>query len=31
VSKAFYKSLLVDSGYEGEDYDEFSTWLGNTA
>lgn len=31
VSKQFYKSLLVESGYQGEDYDEFSTWLGTTA
>jgi len=30
VSKNFYKSLLVESGYQGEDYDEFSAWLGNT-
>ncbi|KAJ9532230.1 component of cytosolic 80S ribosome and 60S large subunit [Haematococcus lacustris] len=30
VSKAFYKSLIVDSGYQGEDYDEFSNWLGKT-
>jgi hypothetical protein len=28
VAKDFYKSLLVDSGYQGEDYDEFATWLG---
>lgn len=28
LSKAFYKSLLVDSGYQGQDYDEFSNWLG---
>jgi len=31
VSKTFYKSLLVESGYQGEDYDEFSTWLGTSA
>jgi len=30
VGKAFYKSLLVDSEYQGEDYDEFSKWLGST-
>jgi len=28
VSKQFYKSLLVESQYQGEDYDEFATWLG---
>jgi len=25
--KAFYKSMMVDSNYKGEDYDNFSTWL----
>lgn len=30
VSKQFYKSLLVESAYQGEDYDEFSTWLGTS-
>uniref|UniRef100_A0A7S0RBK1 Large ribosomal subunit protein uL4 C-terminal domain-containing protein n=1 Tax=Chlamydomonas leiostraca TaxID=1034604 RepID=A0A7S0RBK1_9CHLO len=28
IGKTFYKSLLVDSGYQGEDYDEFANWLG---
>jgi large subunit ribosomal protein L4e len=28
VGKAFYKSLLVDSEYQGEDYDQFDKWLG---
>jgi len=25
--KAFYKSMMVDSNYKGEDYDNFSSWL----
>lgn len=31
AGKAFYKNLLVESAYQGEDYDEFSNWLGTTA
>eukprot|EP00195_Chlamydomonas_chlamydogama_P014652 CAMPEP_0202899776 /NCGR_PEP_ID=MMETSP1392-20130828/8395_1 /ASSEMBLY_ACC=CAM_ASM_000868 /TAXON_ID=225041 /ORGANISM="Chlamydomonas chlamydogama, Strain SAG 11-48b" /LENGTH=405 /DNA_ID=CAMNT_0049586037 /DNA_START=38 /DNA_END=1255 /DNA_ORIENTATION=+ len=31
VGKAFYKQLLVDSEYQGEDYEVFSNWLGTTA
>jgi len=30
LGKRFYKSLLVDSEYQGEDYDVFSNWLGST-
>jgi hypothetical protein len=30
IGKTFYKSLLVDSEYQGEDYDQFSNWLGTT-
>jgi len=30
-AKAFYKKLIVDSEYQGEDYDQFSNWLGSTA
>jgi large subunit ribosomal protein L4e len=30
VSKAFYKQLVVDSEYQGEDYEVFSKWLGST-
>ena len=29
--KAFYKGLTSESDYKGEDYDVFSSWLGNTA
>ena len=29
--KAFYKGLTADSDYQGEDYDVFSSWLGQTA
>ena len=28
VGKKYYASMLVDSEYQGEDYDQFSTWLG---
>jgi len=28
VSKAFYKQMVVDSEYQGEDYEVFSRWLG---
>jgi large subunit ribosomal protein L4e len=28
--KQFYQSLVVDSEYQGEDYDVFSNWLGTT-
>lgn len=28
--RAFYKSMIADSDYQGEDYDVFSSWLGNT-
>ncbi|KIZ07413.1 60S ribosomal protein L4 [Monoraphidium neglectum] len=28
VGKAFYKQLIVDSEYQGEDYEVFSKWLG---
>jgi len=30
LGKTFYKSMLVESEYTGEDYDEFSNWLGTT-
>jgi len=30
LSKKFYKQMIVDSDYQGEDYDQFSNWLGNT-
>lgn len=30
IGQAFYKSMLVESEYTGEDYDEFSNWLGTT-
>lgn len=29
--KAFYKQMVKDSDYLGEDYDVFSSWLGTTA
>lgn len=29
--KAFYKGLTAESDYQGEDYDVFSSWLGQTA
>ncbi|KDD73527.1 ribosomal protein L4/L1 [Helicosporidium sp. ATCC 50920] len=28
VSRAFYKTLVSDSDYQGEDYDVFANWLG---
>eukprot|EP00955_Chlamydomonas_euryale_P046068 353313-Chlamydomonas_euryale.AAC.11 len=28
VGKKFYQQMIVDSDYKGEDYDEFSKWLG---
>lgn len=28
VGKAFYKQMVVDSEYQGEDYDVFSKWIG---
>lgn len=28
--KAFYKGLTADSDYVGEDYEVFSSWLGQT-
>jgi large subunit ribosomal protein L4e len=28
VGKAFYKQMIVDSEYQGEDYEVFSKWLG---
>jgi hypothetical protein len=28
VGKKFYKQMIVDSEYQGEDYDEFGRWLG---
>jgi large subunit ribosomal protein L4e len=31
VGKAFYKSMIVESEYQGEDYDQFSNWLGTSA
>jgi len=30
VGKDFYKKMVVDSDYVGEDYDVFSNWLGST-
>ncbi len=30
VGKAFYKQMMVDSEYQGEDYEVFSNWLGVT-
>lgn len=29
VGKAFYKKMIVDSEYQGEDYEVFDKWLGN--
>lgn len=29
--KAFYKGLTTESDYQGEDYDVFSSWLGQSA
>lgn len=31
IAKNFYKQLIVDSEYQGEDYDQFSKWLGSSA
>jgi hypothetical protein len=28
VAKTFYKQMVVDSEYQGEDYEVFSNWLG---
>ena len=28
TGKAFYKQMIVDSEYQGEDYEVFNTWLG---
>lgn len=30
LAKSFYKQLITDSDYVGEDYEVFSQWLGNT-
>jgi large subunit ribosomal protein L4e len=30
VSKGFYNQLVVDSEYQGADYEVFSNWLGTT-
>jgi large subunit ribosomal protein L4e len=30
LGKSFYKQLVVDSEYQGEDYEVFSNWLGTT-
>ncbi|GAX80258.1 hypothetical protein CEUSTIGMA_g7696.t1 [Chlamydomonas eustigma] len=30
VAKTFYKQMVVDSEYQGEDYEVFSNWLGAT-
>lgn len=30
VAKAFYKQMVVDSEYQGEDYEVFDKWLGTT-
>ena len=30
LSKSFYKGLMQDSDYQGEDYEVFSAWLGET-
>ena len=29
-AKKFYKGLVADSDYVGEDYEVFSSWLGQT-
>ena len=29
-AKTFYKGLVADSEYQGEDYEVFSSWLGQT-
>lgn len=28
IGKKFYKSMIVDSEFQGPDYDEFGKWLG---
>jgi hypothetical protein len=28
LAKAFYKQMIVDSEYQGEDYEVFDRWLG---
>jgi hypothetical protein len=30
IGKAFIKQLRADSEYQGEDYEVFSSWLGQT-
>ena len=30
AAKGFYKGLVADSDYQGEDYEVFSSWLGET-
>ena len=30
TGKEFYKGLMTDSDYQGEDYEVFSSWLGQT-
>ncbi len=30
LAKGFYKGLMQDSDYQGEDYEVFSAWLGET-
>jgi large subunit ribosomal protein L4e len=30
IGKAFYSKIVTDADYVGEDYDEFSNWLGST-
>eukprot|EP00877_Chromochloris_zofingiensis_P010187 jgi/Chrzof1/5421/Cz16g02120.t1 len=30
VGKQFYKQMVVDSDYQGQDYEVFSNWLGST-
>lgn len=30
VSKAFYRKMIKDSDYEGDDYEQFTRWLGLT-
>lgn len=27
MGKEFYKKMVVDSEYQGQDYDEFASWL----
>lgn len=31
LSKKFYSGLIQESDYHGEDYEVFSSWLGQTA